>query len=82
MSFLQREYGKLLDLCQSLPQGDPVHDRAYLAKQTLAWAMEPDCFASPSALLQKWDKAQIDATSGTGIAVGVLSEPPPSAPPS
>lgn len=82
MSFLQREYDKLHQLCTTLPQGNPTYDLAYLAKQTLAWAMEPDAFASPSSQLQKWHGAKIDATAGTGVSPGALNEPLPSAPPS
>lgn len=78
MSFLQREHDKLHELCCSLPNGHETYQRAYIAKQTLAWAMDPDRFMSPSGHLAKFDGAQCSRTDGTGV--GQISEPEKPAP--
>lgn len=78
MSFIQREHDKLHELCCSLPVDSDLYQRAYMAKQALAWAMDPDGFASPTALLVKWDGAKVDGTSGTGIATAGNLSPAPS----
>lgn len=81
MSFLQREYDKLHELCCSLPNGHESYERAYIAKQTLAWAMDPDCFMSPSGHLAKFDGAQCSPTVGTGIETkGINGLPEPEQP--
>lgn len=66
MSFLQREYDKLMTVCQSSNDG-PGHDAAYLAKQVLAWALDPDTVSSPSAYIAKFYGVTVEGTKGTGI---------------
>ena len=77
MSFLQREYDKLMQSCLTLKSG-PEYDAAYLAKQVLAWALDPDAVASPSAYLAKFYGVQVEGTNGTGISMdGGLPEQAP-----
>lgn len=76
MSFLRREHDKLHELCCSLPNGSETYQRAYTAKQALAWALDPDCVMSPSGLLAKFDNAEVAPTSGTGIVIGNPDQPP------
>lgn len=66
MSFLQREYDKLHKICTEHAMESEIHQRAYLAKQAIAWAMDPDCYSSPSALMHKWDGIADQGTKGTG----------------
>jgi hypothetical protein len=76
MGFLQREHDKLHELCCSLPNGHETHQKAYMAKQALAWAwaLDPDCVMSPSGLLAKWDGAECSPTVGTGISDGMVGQ--------
>ena len=66
MNFLQREYDKLMTLCQNTPSG-PAYDALYIAKGALAWALDPDTFASPSAYVAKFYGVEVDGTQGTGV---------------
>lgn len=66
MSYLQREYDKLMTLCQNTPAG-PAYDALYTAKQAIAWALDPDAVASPSAYVGKFYGVTVDATQGTGV---------------
>jgi len=46
MSFIQRELDRLGRALRE-PQAPDSHVKLYAAQQALAWAMEPDGFASP-----------------------------------
>lgn len=76
MSFLQREHDKLMALCQSTKEGDG-YNAMYAAKQALAWALDPDTCASPSAQISRHYDLNIEGTTGTGI--GPLAAPLPEA---
>lgn len=77
MSFIQREYDRLMVVCQNTPPG-PAYDIAYAAKGALIWALDPDCYASPSAALSKFYGVKIDGTKGTGINMAnSLPDPAP-----
>lgn len=83
MSFLQREYDKLMTVCQNTKNG-PEYDAAYLAKQVLGWALDPDTLSSPSAYIAKFYGVQVEGTKGTGITFegGILEQQPaPEQPP-
>ena len=79
MSFIQREHDKLMDLCRSTPDG-PAYDALYAAKQALAWALDPDTCASPSAQIGRHYSLSIESTTGTGIGAiaSTLNQPAPS----
>ena len=66
MSYTQREYDKLHKLCTKTPQGE-AYDALYIAKGALAWAMDPDCFMSPSEYVRKFYSVEIEGTKGTGV---------------
>lgn len=67
MSFIQREHDKLMTLCLETPLGE-TYDALYAAKQALAWALDPDTCASPSAQISRHYSLPIQGTTGTGIA--------------
>jgi hypothetical protein len=46
MSFIQRELDSLVDALR-VPQTPDNYAKLYAAQQALAWAMEPEGFASP-----------------------------------
>ena len=80
MSFIQREYDRLMEVCQNTPPG-PAYDIAYAAKGALIWALDPDGYASPSATLAKFYGVEIEGTKGTGIDMtngSPASQPAPS----
>lgn len=72
MSFLEREYNKLMELCQGTPQGE-TYNALYAAKQALAWALEPNAFASPSAQIARHYNLPIAGTVGTGITLPIVA---------
>jgi hypothetical protein len=74
MSFLQREYDKLQILCTTMPDGKG-YDAVYLAKQVLAWVLDPDAVSSPSAYLTKFYGVSLDGTKGTGITFEADKQP-------
>jgi hypothetical protein len=69
MSFLQREHDKIRELLQHTPNDHPASGPLQLASQTLAWALDPDMVASPSAVLHRWYKIGDEGTQGTGLPV-------------
>lgn len=68
MSFIQREYDRLMEVCQNTDPG-PAYDIAYAAKGALIWALDPDGYASPSATLAKFYGVEIEGTKGTGVSM-------------
>lgn len=66
MIFVQREYDKLMTLCQNTPPG-PAYDALYLAKGALAWALDPDAFMSPSGQVAKFYGVETEPTKWTGV---------------
>lgn len=74
MSFLQREYDRLMEFCQNTAEG-PAYQAAYAAKQALAWALDPDTVASPSAQIGR--HYELDMPEGTGISRGEALPPQP-----
>lgn len=82
MSFLQREYDRLHKICTEHDTETEVHKLAYMAKQAIAWAMEPDGVASPSALMHKWHGIIDEGTKGTGVHwTGKIEKSPEHNPP-
>lgn len=71
MSFIQREHDKLMALCQETPEGE-TYNVLYAAKQALAWTLDPDAVASPSAQISRHHSLNILSTKGTGITVASL----------
>jgi len=67
MSFIQREHDRLNELLRSTPSDAEVYQPIYAAQQALGWALDPDCCASPSAMLHKFFGAGREGTKGTGI---------------
>ena len=82
MSFIEREHNRLMEFCQNTSPG-PAYEAAYAAKQALAWAMDPDAVASPSAQIGRHYSLDIIGTVGTGVVMGVTGldgSMPPSSP--
>jgi hypothetical protein len=79
MSFIQREHDKINELLRHTPDDHPAHGPLYAAQQALGWALDPDCFASPSALIHCYYGVGDEGTQGTGVPVETL--PAPIAPP-
>lgn len=50
MSFVQREYERIADAMR-VPQSDDRYCQLYAAQQALAWALDPEGFAAPSATI-------------------------------
>lgn len=50
MSFIQRELDKL-NRALDCGAGDPNYLQYYAAQQALAWALDPNCAASPYAMI-------------------------------
>ena len=76
MSFVQREYDKLMVLCQETPTGDEAYGVLYAAKQALAWVLDPDACASPSAQIGRHYSLSINGTKGTGIVFDPVQNQP------
>lgn len=68
MSFLQREYEVLNEMLRNTPDAAADYSSVYIAQQAIAWAMDPDGFASPSRLLHK-NRGEDCGTVGTGIVL-------------
>jgi hypothetical protein len=51
MSFIQRELDKLETELLAAEHGSPLYERIYAARQALSWALDPNGFASPYAML-------------------------------
>jgi hypothetical protein len=66
MSFLQREHDKINELLRHTPQDHEAHGPLYAAQQALAWALDPETVASPTALIHRYYKVGDDGTKGTG----------------
>lgn len=50
MSFVQREMERLGSALRADPRRDD-YDRLFVAQQALAWASDPECYASPMAVI-------------------------------
>ena len=77
MSFVQRELDKINALIRQTPNDDPTNGPLHAAQQALAWALDPDTVASPSALLHRHYGIGDEGTQGTGIDGGTVLQPPP-----
>jgi hypothetical protein len=51
MSFIQRELDKLETELLSMELDGPLYKQIYAARQALSWALDPNGFASPYAML-------------------------------
>jgi hypothetical protein len=72
MSFLQREHDRLMELCIDPSGTGREYDALYAAKQALAWALDPDAVASPSAQIARHYNLDVTGTKGTGVLTGKI----------
>jgi hypothetical protein len=72
MSFIQRELDRL-GRALRVPQTPESYAQLYAAQQALAWAMEPDGFASPFVAIAR---SSSEPLMGTQEDSGGCSHPP------
>lgn len=67
MSFIQREIDRLSAALAGISNDHEASQPLFAAKQALVWALEPEGFASPSAMLHRYFGVGDDGTKGTGM---------------
>lgn len=63
MSFIQRELDRISDALRANPHGND-YDRLYTAQQALAWAIDPEGYASPMKHIRGTQEGSADYSEG------------------